>query len=294
MDFVQRRLVASESATNALAIAPDGRWVATTSFDQKLRIYDSATLEEVNLLHLATSFPNVLSFSRDGSHLMAGGKSIHLFETTAWKKLGSLKGHKEDAKAGDFSPDGKRFYSCSDDGTVRAWDVSTLKEIWRRKDFGIESVVVSPDGETIACGNPGNVILVDPNGKELRNEEWQGARLAFSHSGKELYGSGGDHTDSLSVFDLYKGKERTLPLGAATRSFALSKDGKLVFVGCSSLNGGDNAERVVVLDTGTGKERWKSPPLCRLPKGLVLSPDERSFYVLLNEPDALVAFDKTS
>jgi predicted DNA-binding WGR domain protein len=57
-----------------LAASADGRWVASASSDQKLRLYEAATMKEVKELHVGTAFPYAVFFSADSRWVFAGGE----------------------------------------------------------------------------------------------------------------------------------------------------------------------------------------------------------------------------
>jgi len=94
-----------------------------------------------------------------------------------------LKAELRDAHSGridsiDFSPDGMRVVSGSDDGTIRLWDSVTLQRLSEKgkaHSQAICSVVFSPDGTKIASGAYDRTIRVwDAVTLELQSEK-QGA-----------------------------------------------------------------------------------------------------------------------
>ena len=298
MRFQLRTRIPQPGSTTALAASRDGRFVATTNFDQKLRVYDGRTLALLKTLHLGTSFPHAVCFSPDGSLVGSGGKAITLFDTATWKKLRSLKGHRHELQNATFSPDGARVFTGSGnnytpaDWSVRAWDQVTGAELWRWKArTSVFAVAASPDGTLVAAGDTGGrVALLDA---ATGAERWYVDvaswiyRLRFTPSGDAIVASG--DADVLAVIDPATGAHRDLPLGNGARAFALTRDGATAVVGRTTYGVPSN---LVAIDLATGDTRWQSEALGRLPQGLELSPDDDVIYVLMNDPHELIVLDR--
>ncbi len=65
-----------------------------------------------------------------------------------------------------FSPDGRRIFSSSDDGTVKVWDVDTGHETLTLKRF-IHGLALSPDGKCIVVAGrfAGPLEVLDASGR---------------------------------------------------------------------------------------------------------------------------------
>ena len=104
-----------------------------------------------------------IDFSPDGQILaVARQNDVYLWNTTGWKPLKRLTGHKGDINSLDFSPDGSMIITGSDDASVRIWSVREGKEL---KTFGwhtniVTSVSFSPDGRLFASGSRDNTAVV--------------------------------------------------------------------------------------------------------------------------------------
>ena len=75
-----------------------------------------------------------------------------------------MSGHTPWIYSVPFSPDGQVLASCSYDGIIRLWDVSTteLLHTLRGHTAGVYSVAFSPEGKFIASGSrDGTVLLWD-------------------------------------------------------------------------------------------------------------------------------------
>jgi DNA-binding beta-propeller fold protein YncE len=112
-------------------------------------------------------------------------------------------------------------------------------------------------------------------------------RVRFTPSGDALVASG--DSDFLAALDPGTGAHRALPMGAGARAFAITSDGATAVVGQTVYG---DPRGVVALDLATGETRWRSEALGRLPQGLELAPDDRALFVLMNDPNELVVFDR--
>lgn len=291
--------VTLDESTNALALSPDGSLVAVTTFDQKMRVYDTATRTLRKALHLGTAFPHSANFSPDGRWVVSGAKSLTFFDTATWKKGVSIKGHRHEVQDATFSPDGSTFYTGSGNGytpsdwSLRAWDAASGAERWRWKSVReVYAVAASPDGRFVAAGDPlGNITLLDAATGAVRwtspAHGWIYA-LRFTPDGATLVGSGDAH--GLTVLRVEDGAARTIPADAGGRDFALTADGARVIQGCTRY-GSDVPLRV--FDLAGAAVVAEGPALGRLPQGVALSPDGARLYVLMNDPHALVVLSVT-
>ncbi len=184
------------------------------SFDQTLKLWDTATLEPFATFGGHTDLVLAVAIA-PGDKLFASGsqdKTVKLWELPAepppdpnapLKPTGELKGHAAQVYAVAFSPDGKLLVSASADKTVRLWDVAAQTEIRALPEQGgpVYSVAFSPDGKSLLTGGGDKTVrLYDvADGKELRQfEAPQDAvySVAFSPDGKTAVAGGLDKTVS--------------------------------------------------------------------------------------------------
>ena len=119
-------LTGHTATVNAVAIAPDGTWLATASRDGTARIWDTATGTSRATLVGHFHWVDDVTIAPDGRWLAtAGGDgAVHTWDTTG-RSRAALLGHTGSAKAVAISPDGIWLATASADGTVRAWDTAT-------------------------------------------------------------------------------------------------------------------------------------------------------------------------
>ncbi len=69
----------------------------------------------------------------------------------AWRGRAALRGHTDAVNTAEFSCDGQRIVTASDDGTARLWDVASAKELLQLRGHAgaVESAALSCDGQSI-------------------------------------------------------------------------------------------------------------------------------------------------
>ncbi|MGA7392366.1 MAG: TIR domain-containing protein, partial [Terrimicrobiaceae bacterium] len=119
-----------QGSIDDIAFSPDGRHLATASWDHTARVWDPITGEErfrVTHSDKVTS----LAFSRDSRWFATGSSdSVRLLDLsngreTTLSTVTSLVG------ALSFSPDGKHLAAGSVDGTARVWDIATGVQLFQ-------------------------------------------------------------------------------------------------------------------------------------------------------------------
>jgi RNA polymerase sigma factor (sigma-70 family) len=191
-----RRLEAGHQPLRHLAMAANGKIMASSGDDDVIRVWDIAT-----------------------------GKKLH-----EWKAKGADKEACELALA----PDGRTLVASAGENTLNVWDVATGRIIRTLKGHG--PLAFSPGGTVLAgTGTEGPVQLWKvATGEELRNipAGWhQPVALAFAPDGRSLLTGGWEGT--VRLWDLATGKERSAARGheASVRVVACAPDGKTVVTG---------------------------------------------------------------
>ncbi|KAJ3082877.1 hypothetical protein HK102_001407 [Quaeritorhiza haematococci] len=151
------------------ALTTGGRFLATGSTDEHVKIYDLRLRKEVGtLLHHAGSI-TCLKFFGPRTHLISASEdgSIAIFRTRDWELLKVLSGHKSAVMWVDVHSSGKVLLSCGKDGTLKCWDLVRglcARSIKLTRNFKLgyaERVVWSPSGDRYALMSDGEVEVQD-------------------------------------------------------------------------------------------------------------------------------------
>ncbi|KAJ0412397.1 hypothetical protein ATCC90586_005417 [Pythium insidiosum] len=134
--------------------------LATAGYDHTIRFWDAASGTCNRTVKYADSQVNCLQISPDKKHIAAAGNPhIRLFEINSNNPnhVFSYDGHAGNVMSLGFQRHGKWMYSCSEDGTLKIWDLRA-PNCQRSYDCGVplNSVVLHP--------NQAELIVGDQNG----------------------------------------------------------------------------------------------------------------------------------
>lgn len=181
----------------SVAFSPNGKQLASASFDQLLGLWD---VEQLQLIK-------------------------------------TFKAHSDFVYAVAFAPSGQQLYSASKDRTVQVTDIATGKSVFTFSgmDQDVMAVAVSPDGKSVvSSGFEAGVYWWNPqSGERVKVQGGHGVavhELAFSKDGKKLISAGADRT--VRIWDGTAGTAlRTISVGSSVYAAAISPNNKLVAAG---------------------------------------------------------------
>ena len=178
----QNRFEGHDAIVWDLSISPDGKTIASASYDNTARLWnpDGSLIQELNEHDHRVLCVN---FSPDGKMLATAS-----FDNTVklWKRDGNdwvvdktLKGHTKGVYYVSFSPDGKTIATASRDKTVKLWKLEgQLSQTLKGHKDGVNGVSFSPDGKTIATASRDKTVKL---WKRDGNNSWSEYKSLKGH-----------------------------------------------------------------------------------------------------------------
>lgn len=225
------------STVDAVAFSPDGRWIATGSFDSTIKIWQPETGRELRALSGHSGAVRSLASSPDGRLLASGGndKTIRIWDVANGGEVRRLDVQDSIVGAVAFSPDGQRLASSGPGNSVIVWDAASGKELLRLPEHtgAVTALAFSRDGQLLASGSSDKTVKIWDlvKGKRVRNLTGHTEEikvLAFSDNGETLASGSLDKT--VRVWKTANGKPMAELKGHTGKVFAASftPDGKLM------------------------------------------------------------------
>ncbi|HEY0003508.1 MAG TPA: hypothetical protein VGB17_01765 [Pyrinomonadaceae bacterium] len=234
----------SETASGVLSLSfsPDDKYLAVSSSDKTIRLFDLTEHREKGTLYGHGAPVLSIAFSPQG--LLASSssdKTVRLWDTNAMKEMPAplfdTSAIKTTVLALAFSPDGKALAAGCEDGNLYLWSINSnaraeLQKFTGKHADAISSVAFSPDGKTLATGSGDKTLNIwDIKSKKiikvLRGYDDGVTSVSFSPDGRFVASGSFDKQVRLG----YVPAKEPVKLDEQTDSvlsLAFSNDGKLL------------------------------------------------------------------
>jgi len=117
------RLTGHMQLVNDVKFSPDGRRIASASFDKSIKLWDGRTGKYLASLRGHVGAVYQISWSSDSRLIVSGSadSTLKVWDVGKTKILGDLPGHADEVYAVDWSPDGSRVASGGKDKVLKMW-----------------------------------------------------------------------------------------------------------------------------------------------------------------------------
>ena len=190
---------------NSVAVSPDGSLLAIAQYGRvEIKRLQDGT--QVALLDGLTGVVNGVSFSRDGSLVIAGSGEtglfgeVSLFRTADWSLVRKSRGHRDSVYAVQISPDNTLVASVGYDKRLIVWDLvdgSKRREV-QGHNGPVYDLAFHPSGKMVATASGDRTVKLWDLGTGKRLETLKESQkelycVAIAPDGKTLSAAGVDN-----------------------------------------------------------------------------------------------------
>ncbi len=109
-----------------MAFSPDGKTLASTSFDSTIRLWDVVTGKEIKRFEGHTARVEYVAFTPDGKRIVSCGNmqdpTLKLWDVASGQQLLEAERVKEGYHCVTVLPDGRHCVTAGRDGMIRLWE----------------------------------------------------------------------------------------------------------------------------------------------------------------------------
>jgi WD40 repeat protein len=237
------KLPALESNNWAVALSPDGRWLAVGDASGRIAVRDWKRRTATTNLVIPFEWFGRLRFSPSGRFLLADvvfhdrSQTFKIWGTNAWLEVPLQKAIVDGLFAVSLSPNDNLLAVGYTDGAVRLWKFPSgeLVATFRQHTDRIHDLRFSPDGRVLAsAGFDGYVGLWDVGTRRqmafLPGDSYSVWGVAFSPDGRRLVTGGSSVSGAVRLWDVVTQRELlSLPQeGTFFLDVSFSPDGSML------------------------------------------------------------------
>jgi eukaryotic-like serine/threonine-protein kinase len=238
--------------------SPDGRRIASASFDGTVQVWNAATGEPAYVYSGHTRPVNAVAWSPDGTQIASAGNetTVQVWEAKTGMPQLTYWGHFGTVEAIAWSPQGAWIASAGFDQTVQVWEATTGKLLFTYENHTdlVRSVAWEPSGTRIASASFDRTVQVweAMTGRKVQTYRSQAGPMvtvSWEPSGARM--ASGD-TQRVQVWDVASGSQRWTASQAGVNALSWESSGERIA-------SGDAAGEVVVWRASEGGGLFSLP-----------------------------------
>jgi hypothetical protein len=233
-----RELATHGDLVRWVGYSPDGKILASASFDGAIRWSDAANGRTLKMIKAGSDKKSWAAFSADGATFVAGSNEpqIRIWNAPSAKLRHTLTGPHTAAWAGGMTADGRTLVSGGPEGTLAKWDAMRgLEKNTYKTGAAIWCLSLSPKGDEVAAGaDDGRVRIYSMNSGEQRltfgNHRGGVYCIVYASDGSLIATAGADAV--ATIWDAKTGDlKHALPHFGAVHAVAFSADSRQLAAG---------------------------------------------------------------
>lgn len=193
--------------------SPDGKRIASASWDKTIRIWDAINGDVIDTLQNHQDYVESVSYSSNGKKIVSSSwdNTVRVWDGVNGEELKVLDKHKDIVLSAVFSPNCKMIASCSKDSTIILWDADHYSQLKLLKGHSgpVVSIMFSPNNKYLASASTDKTVRIWDVESEVELHSLKGhtegvTSVAFSPDGNFLVSTSNDNT--IKVWNFTDGK----------------------------------------------------------------------------------------